>query len=446
MGNELGKCKCACHKDEQNTANFENLDNNNNQSAENNPANIPFIINSSLGQSNLKEYVNGRTHNQIEDKLKGGNNIFSNSFSQFGNSTGSKFLEKSPEIIKIIKIQSDYRGYNLRKKYNSYLKQNLIDETNQLIKDLTEQYTKFNLKRAESLIGTKFDKNGWKNFYIDNNNENQEEINNLFTYDYGKTYKCKLLIIQGLIPSFYIGEININYEMQGYGVLLKNDGSKYEGFWRKNYFTGWGRLIDIDGTLYEGYFKNGNLNGKGIKKTLTGSIYIGDFVDNKKEGKGKEETNEHIYEGEFKNDKKNGNGKLTYKILNDTYEGEFKDNCITGIGFYTWANKDTYKGSFVNGKMHGKGLYKWPDGGEYYGDYVNNIKEGNGRFKWVNGKIFEGQFKKGRPDGLGKLITGNKELNVEFKDGKLVTNIKEMIKKDKEKESEIKNNEDDDIK
>ena len=95
--------------------------------------------------------------------------------------------------------------------------------------------------------------------------------------------------------------------------------------------------------------------------------------------------------------------------------------------------------------MHGKGLYKWPDGGEYYGDYVNNIKEGNGRFKWVNGKIFEGQFKKGRPDGLGKLITGNKEVNVEFKDGKLVTNIKEMIMKDKEKENKIKNNEDDDF-
>ena len=439
MGNELGKCKCSCNKDTQNTANFDNLNNNDNQNLENDPSNIPFIINSSLGQSNLKEYVNGRSYNQIDDKLKGGN--FSNSLSQFG-STGSKFFENSPEKFKIVKIQSVYRGYNLRKSYENNLKQDLINQTKQLIKELTEQYTKYNLKRAESLIGTKFDKNGWKNFY---NEENQEDIDDIINYDYGTTYQCNLLIIKGLNPSFYIGEININYEMNGFGTLIKNDGTKYEGFWRKNYFTGWGRLIDIDGSIYEGLFINGKLNGKGIKKSLNNSSYIGDFKDNKKEGYGKEETNEHIYEGEFKNDKKNGTGKLTYKLLNDTYEGDFKDNCITGNGFYTWANKDTYKGSFVNGKMHGKGLYKWPDGGEYYGDYVNNIKEGYGRFKWVNGKVFEGQFKKGRPDGFGKLITGNKELNVEFKDGKLVTNIKEMLKKEKEKENEIKNDEDDEI-
>ena len=131
------------------------------------------------------------------------------------------------------------------------------------------------------------------------------------------------------------------------------------------------------------------------------NLYIGDFVDNKREGKGKEETNEHIYEGEFKNDKKNGNGKLSYKLLKDTYEGEFKDNCITGTGFYTWANKDTYKGNFVNGK------------------------------------IFEGQFKKGKPNGFGKLKTATRELDVEFKDGKLVTNIKDVLQK--EKEREIKN-------
>jgi hypothetical protein len=79
--------------------------------------------------------------------------------------------------------------------------------------------------------------------------------------------------------------------------------------------------------------------------------------------------------------------------------------------------------------MHGKGLYKWPDGGEYYGDYINNIKEGNGVFKWVNGKVFEGPFKNGRPHGVGKLKTNNKEIEVEFKEGKLITNVKEKLAK-----------------
>ena len=425
----MSKCRCACIKDNQNTANLgEDLDNQKENPNELNPENI--IGSQISGQQNLKNYIQGKYNsNSIIDsgtsntKLKGGNILQSKTLINNLDNNG-----------KIIKIQSVYCGYIFRKKYKQYIKQRQIEEMNQLIDDLTNQYTKYNLKKAENLIGTKFNIDGWKTLYSD---MDTNSISQYVNYDYGTVYQCKLLIISGIIPSFYIGKVNIDYARHGYGVLLQNDGCKYEGFWRKNYFTGWGRFIDSDGTLYEGCFLNGKLNGKGMKKNLNGNLYIGDFVDNKREGKGKEETNEHIYEGEFKNDKKNGNGKLSYKLLKDTYEGEFKDNCITGTGFYTWANKDTYKGNFVNGKMHGKGLYKWPDGGEYYGDYVNNIKEGNGRFKWVNGKIFEGQFKKGKPNGFGKLKTATRELDVEFKDGKLVTNIKDVLQK--EKEREIKN-------
>ena len=38
---------------------------------------------------------------------------------------------------------------------------------NQLIDDLTNQYTKYNLKKAENLIGTKFNIDGWKTLYSD---------------------------------------------------------------------------------------------------------------------------------------------------------------------------------------------------------------------------------------------------------------------------------------
>jgi hypothetical protein len=80
----------------------------------------------------------------------------------------------------------------------------------------------------------------------------------------------------------------------------------------------------------------------------------------------------------------------------------------------------------VNGKMHGKGLYKWPNGGEYYGDYVNNIKEGFGIFRWNNGKTYEGEFKNGKPNGMGKLKTHKREMEVEFKDGKLISNVQDL--------------------
>jgi hypothetical protein len=428
MGNEFGNCKCNCKKDSHLTTNFDRRVYEN-QNTENNDLNSP------LNKRNLKYFVNNKSNqnDNSSQKFKQIYSPFSNTASNIRNSTNSKFYETNfLETEKSIKIQSVYRGYSYRKKYNNYIKQKQIEETNQLLKDLIEQYTKFNLKRAESLIGTKFDRNGYKNYYKD-----EKEINKLFKYNYGKTFKTKLLIIPENIPSFYQGEVNINNKRHGYGILLRNDGSKFEGYWRNDIFNGWGRFIDYDGTLIESNFINGKANGKGMKKYINNVIYIGDFIDNLKEGNGKEETKEHLYEGEFKQDKKNGNGKLIYKLLNDIYEGEIKDNCITGVGFYTWKNKDTYKGTFLNGKMHGKGYYKWPDGGEYYGDYVNNIKEGNGRFKWANGRIFEGQFKGGKPNGFGKLIIGNMEFNVQFKDGKLVTNIKELIRKDQEVKEKI---------
>ena len=442
MGLEIGKCKCSCNKDNQQTANFENINNNiiEYDNTENNQNSL-YHISSPVNKKNLKEFVSGKTQTQNESsfqKNKQINPLCSSINSQLINTATSKFTENNNnDNYKITIIQSVFRGYIFRKNYK-FLKQKQIQETNQLLTEFIEQYTKLNLKRAESLIGTKFDINGYKLYYNDEN-----EINKLFNYNYGQIFNTKLLIISGIIPSFYTGQVNINNQRHGFGILLKNDGSKYEGHWKNNIFNGWGRFIDYDGTLIECNFINGKANGKGMKKTLNGLLYIGDFIDNLKDGNGKEETNEHIYEGEFKKDKKNGNGKLIYKLLNDYYEGEFKDNCITGVGFYTWKNKDTYKGTFVNGKMHGKGFYKWPDGGEYYGEYVNNIKEGNGKFKWSNGRIFEGQFKKGKPHGFGKLKIGNMEFKVEFNNGKLVTNIKELMKMGKENKNKI--NEDFDL-
>lgn len=435
MGTESFKCQCACNKDDK-TEHFE----------QSNPISPPIqknennIYNDNMFSNNenggLNPFQGGSEnvspeHKNLRNFVKSKGNLVDLTTPSFPNKGSGNYTSSSTkneaaiDNYSIIHIQSVFRGYFYRKIYPS-IQQELIEKTNQLIKELTEQYTKFNLKRAESLYGIKFDKNGWKSLK-GIGGENIEDNSKFLTFDYGTIYDCKILALSMPIPSIYTGKVNIDYQRHEYGVLLLNDGSKYEGYWRENYFTGWGRYIDSDGTIFEGNFQNGRLNGKGIKRSLNGNMYIGDFVESRREGKGREETNEHIYEGEFKNDKKNGTGKLSYKLLKDTYEGEFLDNCITGIGFYTWGNKDTYKGSFVNGKMHGKGLYKWPGGGEYYGDYVNNIKEGSGTFKWPNGKVYEGQFKKGRPSGFGKLKTGGKIVNVQFEDGKLLTNLKEVM-------------------
>lgn len=322
----------------------------------------------------------------------------------------------------VLKIQKVFRAFYFRKKIYPKLKEELTQEFEKLIKSLYNQYLTPQLKKQESSIGIKHTENSYKSLYSAG-----YSIGVGSTFTGGIRLFTKLLILEfNNMPSFYVGEVNIENQLHGKGILTQKDGTKYNGTFERNIFTGVGRIIDSEGTLFEGYFSNGKLDGRGTKKMLNGFFYIGDFVFGIREGKGKEETKDHIYEGHFSNDKKNGKGKLIYKILNDSYEGDFTDNLITGTGLYKWTNGESYYGSFVNGKMHGKGLYKWPDGGQYEGEYVNNIKEGKGIFRWANGKIFEGEFKNGRPSGPGFLTTKKKRFAVTFKDGKLTGKVNEI--------------------
>jgi hypothetical protein len=231
------------------------------------------------------------------------------------------------------------------------------------------------------------------------------------------------------IASLYKGELNIETEYHGFGILNLKNNSYYEGYWNRNIFSYFGRFIDETGCLHEGKFINGKLNGEGMKITQNGFVFKGNFVDNLLQGIGIEDNNEFTYEGNFENNLKSGKGKYQFKHLNESYEGISTNNDITGYGIYVWSNKDSYEGTFIKGKMHGKGKYKWPDGGEYEGDYLENLKEGNGVFKWSNGKIYVGTFSDGRPHGNGIIssLNGNK-YEVEFSAGKIVS--KTLITKD----------------
>ena len=54
------------------------------------------------------------------------------------------------------------------------------------------------------------------------------------------------------MPSFYVGEVNIENQLHGKGILTQKDGTKYNGTFERNIFTGVGRIIDSEGTLFEG--------------------------------------------------------------------------------------------------------------------------------------------------------------------------------------------------
>jgi hypothetical protein len=418
MGNIQGKCSCLFKKDEKETYAFEEQ---NGQSQS--QTNIFNNTNQSINNQDSLANTNAFKENLLSSKNRSKSKVIQGQgFQSRLSSDKVNFLDKkasfliangtSKEAIQLqscLMIQRFFRGYKFRKEYKSVIKKKLSDIRDKLFDKYTLLFRTALLFKVES-SRPPFDKEGWKQHYpLDCP---------LFKYNYGSIVPCKIFISSDE-SSIYSGQVNLRGEKHGIGTQLSVNGIKYHGCWRNDNFTGWGRYIDSDGTFFQGYFQDGVLQGKGERHSMNESHYTGEFKNGLKHGFGTEETSEHIYTGNFLNDKKEGQGKLAYKQIKDEYEGEFRDNAITGMGFYTWANQDTFKGTFLKGKMHGRGLYKWPDGGEYEGEYINNIKEGQGRFKWSNGKIFEGPFKNGRPNGIGKLFIDNNIYEVEFSEGKL---------------------------
>ena len=87
-------------------------------------------------------------------------------------------------------------------------------------------------------------------------------------------------------------------DREGYGVMLWEDGSRFEGNWEKGKPNGSGISWTASGIKYNGTWRNGRLNGKGKYTTANGAIYKGEWKMNKREGNGWElSANGTTYEG-----------------------------------------------------------------------------------------------------------------------------------------------------
>ena len=195
--------------------------------------------------------------------------------------TNNSISERSEKVLKynnklIIKIQSVYRMYSFKKKYEKSLKKYLIQKENLFISDILSS---FNINMFNKISSLNPNKNPLE----------QEEKN--------KNLRTKLLITTfNDNPSIYIGSIDKYNNKNGNGILYTLTGQKYEGNFINNELKGLGRLTDINEKYTsEGNFINFKLNGKGKKYEENNNNYEGDFINNKKNGKGKEETNEYIY-------------------------------------------------------------------------------------------------------------------------------------------------------
>ena len=220
----------------------------------------------------------------------------------------------------------------------------------------------------------------------------------------------------------YIGEVNKQLERDGFGCLVKKDGSVYEGYFSGGNFEGKGRLINSEGSVYEGNWQEGLLQGEGkVIVQNPYSLYVGVLEDGLPDGEGRLEAHDgSIYKGDFSVGKKHGQGKC-YLPDGSRYEGEFCRDKQYGQGTFYFTDGSYLEGSWDRGKVVGEGKRVWPNGRQYIGQFSNTKCEGKGTMEWPDGRKFEGFWLDDRPHGMGieTKKSGNK-IEGNWRAGKLV--------------------------
>ena len=156
---------------------------------------------------------------------------------------------------------------------------------------------------------------------------------------------------------------------------------------------------------YEGIIINEKREIKGVMIYNNGAKYEGEWKDNKKHGKGIFISSHYLncennpglkYDGEFFNDKFDGYGKVVYSN-GDKYEGEWKNNKQHGRGTLINFTGTKFEGEWLNGKIEGIGKYYMNNGDIYEGHFSDNKFNGYGKYFYNNGNYIEGIFKDDAP-------------------------------------------------
>ena len=140
---------------------------------------------------------------------------------------------------------------------------------------------------------------------------------------------------------------------------------------------------------YKGYIYNDKREKSGIMLFDNGAKYEGQWKNDKKQGKGVF-TSSHYF------DCKN--------FVGMKYEGDFKEDKFEGYGITLYTNGDKYEGEWKNNKQYGKGIVTYFNGEKYEGDWREGMFDGIGTFFLKNGERFEGRFKDNKYNGYGKYF------------------------------------------
>ena len=323
-----------------------------------------------------------------------------------------KIIDNSTKFKYITLIQSFFRGYSIRKKYNCH-----PVNMSSLCQEMPSSFSTEKYENNEKIIKLR---NLLSKFEL-----NEKEKFQILSTNY------KNIVLKYFDGSIYKGYVNKNLLRECYGIYYFPNNSIYEGFFKNNKMEGRGRLFCIDGFVYDGEFVNNLFTGFGTLISLDGVIYKGNWLNDKQQGYGEETyIDGSYYKGFFINGKKNGKGKFTWKNGN-YYEGDFLNDEITGIGTYHWKDGKIYSRNWKNHKMEGAGVFIWPDRKMYIGYYLNDTKNGFGIFYSTNNKKFEGFWKNGKQHGKGIVINNlQQKIFLEYNEGEKLNKINDIAEQE----------------
>ena len=110
----------------------------------------------------------------------------------------------------------------------------------------------------------------------------------------------------------YMGAVNNNGVINGYGVGVLPDGTKYEGYWENDKMHGYGLQTYQDGSIYKGNWNGGKRNGYGVEVLKNGEKY----------------------EGYWKNDKMHGDCTIVFED-DSSISGKFNNGLLQGYATVT---------------------------------------------------------------------------------------------------------------
>ncbi len=226
--------------------------------------------------------------------------------------------------------------------------------------------------------------------------EAQEGIYNL-NHDSIPTFR-----FEDSAPFSYHGDLLFGLP-DGEGTAQYQNGSSYEGAWKKGKYHGIGKLVDVDQSTYVGNWDHGQKEGTGKQSFSNGNRYEGDWVENLIHGEGKMNYQDSsVYTGQWDKGIRSGKGSIIYPN-EEKYEGYWEEDKISGMGSYWYADGNKYTGNWEEGKKSGQGKMDFADGRVYVGEWKEDVIHGVGKMIWPDQVIFVGKWNEGVISGQGIL-------------------------------------------